>query len=221
MHRLYLLIRNGWRDAKSVYYSNTPVWRWLKSGTLILFGLFCWSAAALLLSYQPEWGFLTYIMAYGFLLIAWGPLTHFIIVPLVIRSRRTSQHPITRWLSRHGSKVNLTIFFILVIIFGAFTPGIMMLDFAGIGAIDRGPDVSPDLTCTEVDDLIECEISDPTGIDHVVVFTAGDELLVVEEQPFKFEIPVDDLETVTGQKQFEVEVRDADNNTLRRYIRTV
>lgn len=219
--RTSLVIRGAWRDAKSIYYANTPLWRWLKSGSLVLFGLFCWSGAAVLLSYRPDWGFLTYVMAYGFLLVGWGPLTHFLIVPLVIRVRRTATHPTTRWLTRHGSKLNLTIFFTLVIVFGTLTPGIMMLEFSGALAPGSNGDVDPDLSCSTTDDIVECHLSDSTGIDHVVVTTGGREIVRLDEPPFEFTIRIDELETVTGQKQFTVELRDAEGSTLRRHVRTL
>lgn len=219
--RPYLILRGAWRDAKSIYYANTPLWRWLKSGALVLFGLFCWSGAALLLSYRPDWESLTYVIAYGFLLVIWGPLTHFVFVPFIIRLRRTARHPTTRWLSRHGSKLNLTIFFALVVVFGALTPGIMMLDFSGAIGSDSDADVDPELSCSVDDELLKCHLSDPTGIDHVVVTTGGREVVRLEEPPFEFAIHTDDLETVTGQKQFTVELRDTDGSTLRRYVRTL
>jgi hypothetical protein len=74
------ILRQAWADLLSVYYANTPVWRWLKSGGLVLFGLAVWSGANVLYSYVPEWEGLTYVMAYGFLVIIWGLLTHFLVV---------------------------------------------------------------------------------------------------------------------------------------------
>jgi hypothetical protein len=67
--------RQGWRDLLSVYYANTAVWRWLKSGTLVFFGFFLWAGSTVLQS-VTGWTFLNYTMAYGFLLLAWGPFTH-------------------------------------------------------------------------------------------------------------------------------------------------
>ena len=214
------LLRRYWNDLLSVYYANTPIWRVLKSVSLLFFGFFCWSAAALLLSYRPEWTFLYYVMAYGFVLILWGPLTHFVIVPLVIRLRRTAEHPVTRTITRHGSKLNLSVFIVIVIVLGTAPISPMLLDFGTIAGDDGQPDVNPDLLCTNDGEVIECELSDPTGIDHVVVTSGERELTTETDPPFAFEIHEDDLVEVVGQKQFVVELRDEDGETLRRYART-
>ena len=76
-------VRSAWNDLMSVYYANTTIWRLFKSGALIMLGLFAWSGSNLLLSYRPDWGFLYYVMAYGFVLLFWGPFTHLVVVPAV------------------------------------------------------------------------------------------------------------------------------------------
>jgi hypothetical protein len=63
------ILVGAWRDLKSVYYANSTIWKLLKSATLVFFGFFLWAGSNLLLSYQPGWGFLYYIMAYGFVLL--------------------------------------------------------------------------------------------------------------------------------------------------------
>ncbi|GAB3027831.1 hypothetical protein [Natronobiforma cellulositropha] len=213
------LLRQAWRDTLSVYYANTPIWRTLKSGGLLVFGFFCWSAASLLLSYRPDWTVLWYVAAYGFLLIVWGPLTHAVIVPLVIRLRRTGEHPLTRAFTRHASKLNLTVFLAIVLVLGTFPVAPMTLDFQSGLTGDSSPDVDPDLLCTVSDDLITCHLSSDEGIDHIVVTSGGSHLEVVDDPPFAFEIRVDDLETVVGQQRFDVELRDEDGDRLRRYTR--
>ncbi|MCU4741309.1 hypothetical protein [Natronoglomus mannanivorans] len=215
--------RQAWRDTLSVYYANTPIWRFLKSSGLLVLGLFCWSASSLLLSYRPDWTILWYVAAYGFALILWGPLTHFVIVPLVIRLRRTAEHPVTRGLSRHASKLNLTVFFTIVILLGTFPIAPMTLEFQPDFGSDSGPDVDATLECTKstADDLVRCQISSADGVDHVVVSSAGTELQTVDEPPFEFELHTEDLEEVVGQKQFTVEVRDAEGDKLRQFTRNL
>ena len=222
LRRLRRTVRRYWRDAKSVYYANTPIWRFLKSAALFVFGLFCWVGANLLLSYQPTWGFLWYVMSYGFVLLLWGPLTHFVVVPFVIRLRRTASGPVARALSRHGSKLNLTTFFLIVLVLGTYPIGPMTFDFQLPGGDDPQPDVDPDLSCEKTDELVACELSDSTGIDRVVVTDdAGDTLVVDDEPPFAFEFRIADVETVRGQQTFTVDLQDEDERTLRRYTQTI
>ncbi|UTF52432.1 hypothetical protein [Natronosalvus rutilus] len=216
------LCRRTWNDVLSVYYANTPIWRVLKSVGLLFFGFFCWSASNLLLSYRPSWSFLYFVAAYGFALIVWGPLTHLALLPWVIRLRRTANHPLTRTVARKGSMLNLSIFLTIVLVLGIAPISPMLLDFGTL--VDDGtgsPDVDPDLECTVVDELVECSLSDPSGIDHVVVTSGEVHVKTVEEPPYDFEIRRSNLETVLGQKQFTVELRDEDGATLRRYKRTV
>lgn len=214
-------LRQAWRDTKSVYYANTPIWRVLKSAGLLFLGLFCWTGANLLLSYQPEWGFLWYVMAYGFALLFWGPLTHLVIVPLVIRTRRTETGRVARVISRHGSKINLTTFVVVVILLGTFPIGPMTFDFQLPAVDDPEPDVDPDLQCTKTDELVHCQVSDPRGIDRVVV-TSGDRTVATDDdEPFDVEFRIDELAEVRDQREFAVELQDEDERTLRRYVRTV
>lgn len=220
MSRLRALLGRAWRDVRSVYYANTPAWRWLKSGALVFFGLFCWSAAGLLHSYRPGWDWLTYAMAYGFLVIVWGPLTHFVVVPASIRLRRTADRPGLRTLARHASKLNLSVFLALVVVLGTVTPGVMLLDFRGALGDGGGSDVSAEIDCTAADDLVRCRVTTEGEVDHVVVTSGGERLRTVEEPPYAFELDRDELATVAGTEQFVVELRDADGDTLRRFVRT-
>lgn len=214
-------LRQMWRDLLSVYYANTPVWRWLKSGALMFLGMFVWAGASVLLSIRPEWTFLYLVMAYGFLLILWGPLTHFAIVPTVLKLRRTAEHPVTRTIARHGGKINLTIFLTLVIVLAVWPPAIMLLEFEAALPGD-GAGASGDLQCVgPEDDVVTCEVHDAQNIDHVVVMVGGDVVAEAHEPPFRVEVRTDQLrETRTGY-EFAVEYRDEDGNTLQRQIRTV
>lgn len=212
------VLRGAWNDLLSVYYANTLIWRLLKSGALIALGLFCWSGANLLLSYRPDWTVLYYVMAYGFVLLLWGPLTHLVVVPLVIRSRRSGRGGLRRWLGRHGSKLNLSVFLVIVLLLGTAPLGAMTFEFQAPTSSDGG-DVNPELLCTRSGDVVHCHLSDSRGVDRVVVSTAGQELEVVTEPPFEFDVNVNELETVNGDEQFTVELRDENGDLIRRYVR--
>lgn len=215
------IIRQAWRDFVSIYYANTIVWRWLKSGALLFFGFFCWSGASVLMSYRQDWTFLWYVLSYGFVLIFWGPLTHLVLVPLIIRLRRTANHPIARLFARKGTKINLTVFFVIVLILGTFPVSPMVLDFSVPDVGGGGQDVDPTLFCSKTDEVIHCHMTNTEGIDHVVITSAGNEIERVDDPPFAFDIQIADLTAVRNQKQFTVEVRDADGDTLRRFVRYV
>jgi hypothetical protein len=212
-------LRQAWRDLSSVYYANTPIWRWLKSGALLFLGVGLWAGSTVVYS-VTGWRPVQYVMAYGFLLIFWGPLTHMVLVPLTIRLRRNATTKLGRTFSRNSGTVNLTIFFTCVVLLATFAPGLIMLDFSPGG--DSGePDVGGELFCDPGEDVVSCEIVDPQGIDHVVVASGDERLARVDGPPFAFEVQRENLrETRTG-RQFEVEFRDADGNTARRLIERV
>jgi len=209
-----------WRDLLSVYYANTPVWRLMKSGALLFLGFFAWMGGSVLLSVEPGWTFLHYVMAYGFLLLAWGPLTHFVVVPLTIRLRRTGEHPLSRLFARNSGKINLAVFFTLVVVVGTLTPGVMMLEFGAVGG-GSGVDVSGDLVCDVGGETVSCRVENAEGIDHVVVTSGGEPLRTVEEEPFAFGVDRDELAETRSGKEFVVEYRDEDGDRLRRLVRTV
>lgn len=213
-HTLRWYAGQAWRDLLSVYYANTPVWRWLKSGTLVFFGFFLWAGSVVVQS-VTGWTLLNYVMAYGFLLIAWGPLTHFVVVPLTIRLRRTAQHPATRWLSMNSGKTNLTIFFTLVILLATFAPGMMALEFSPSVSDDGGVDVRGEVVCETGAETVSCQVENAQGIDHVVVLAGGTQLTTAEEPPFAFEVDRDNLTEIRIGQKFLVEFRDADGNTVR------
>lgn len=220
--RLRALLGRAWRDARSVYYANTPAWRWLKSGALVCFGLACWSAAGLLHSYRPGWDWLTYVMAYGFLVVGWGPFTHVVVVPGAIRLRRTAERPSTRALARHASKLNLTVFLALVLVLGTVAPGVMLLDFRGaLGDGGASGSVDAEIDCTAAGDAVECRVDVRGDVGRVVVVSSGERLRTLEEQPYAFRLRRDEVAEVAGSRQFVIELRDAEGNTLRRFVRTM
>jgi hypothetical protein len=193
-----------WRDVLSIYYANTPTWRWLKSGALVFLGFFAWMSGAVLLSVEPAWSFLTYVMAYGFLLIAWGPLTHLVVVPLTIRLRRTAEHPAARWFSRNSGKVNLSIFFTLVIILGTVTPPIMMMEFSPEFSADSGEPFGGDLVCDDGTEVVSCEVNQPEGFDRIEITTGGETITTVDGPPFEFEIQRSKIEKTRTGREFTV-----------------
>ncbi len=215
------VLGQAWRDVLSVYYANTPIWRLFKSVGLLFFGFFCWTASNLLFSYGVEWTILEYVRAYGFVLILWGPLTHAVIVPLVIRLRRTAEGSLVQAVARHGSKINLSIFLTIVLILGTAPISPMVLDFQPASDGGSSADVNPDLSCTRAGGEITCQLSDPEGIASVVVTSGGSEVTRVEEPPYNVTFRETDLEEGVGGKEFIVELRDEDGETLRRYRRAV
>jgi hypothetical protein len=213
-------LRQAWRDLLSVYYANTPTWRWLKSGTLVFFGFFLWMGGAVLLSVQPQWGFLTYAMAYGMLLLIWGPFTHLVVVPVTIRLRRTAEHPIARTFSRNSGKINLTIFFACVIALGTIAPGFMVLEFSP-GDGGNGINVEGDLQCDVSDDPITCQIEDPEGFDYITVQTSGQTIATADTPPYADEFSPDELQESRTGKEFRVQLRDSDGDILREFVRVI
>ncbi len=212
--------RQAWRDLLSVYYANTPIWRWLKSGALVFFGFGLWAASAVVHS-VTEWTVMLYLMAYGILLIFWGPFTHFVVVPVTIRLRRNATSQVGRIFSRNSGKINLTVFFVCVFVLATFVPGLMMLEFTTPFTGDGQPTASGELVCDPGEEVVTCEIVDAQNIDHVVVLSGGETLKTVEAQPFEFELQREELtETRTGLR-FEVEFRDSDGTTLQRLVERV
>lgn len=207
-----------WRDLLSVYYANTPIWRWLKSGALLFLGIGLWAGGSAVHS-VTDWRPVLYVMAYGFLLILWGPFTHMVLVPLTIRLRRNASTKAGRTFSRNSGKINLTIFALCVISLATFAPGIMLLDFSPSTG-PSGPGVSGDLVCDAGDQTVSCEIVDPQGIDHVVLLSDGEQIKRVEGPPFTFSVDRSNLgETRTGQELI-VEYRDENGQLRQRLIRT-
>ncbi|WP_380676319.1 hypothetical protein [Salinigranum sp. GCM10025319] len=220
MHSTRALLAQGWRDLLSVYYANTPIWRWMKSGALVLLGLFLWTGANVLHSYRPDWDPLRYVMAYGFVLLAWGPLTHFVVVPLTIRFRRTAERPFVRSLARHASKLNFSTFLLVVVVVGTLAPGVMLLDFSP-GTDTGGSTVTADVTCDAGESVVSCRVDVTGEVDHVAVTAGGEVIRTLDDPPYAFEVERSELAETGVGHQFVVELRDADGNTLRRFVQTV
>lgn len=218
---LFRRAKQPWYDLISIYYTNTPIWRWLKSAALVFLGFFLWMAGNVLLSVQSEWTFLTYVMAYGFVLIVWGPFTHMAVVPTTIRLRRSASHPLVRTFSRYASKINFSVFLLIVAIVGTVVPGIMLLEFSTSIGDGGGPDVSGELNCEVEETVVTCSVENPEGIDHVVVTSGGETITTVEGPPFEFEIERDRLEETRTGKEFTVDYRNADGETVQRHIERV
>jgi len=218
--RLGGIVRQAWRDLLSVYYANTPVWRWLKSGSLVFLGLFLWMSGNVLLAYWTDSVTVRYALAYGFVLILWGPLTHLLVVPAVIRLRRTAENPTVRRIVRHGSKINFATFLVIVAVVGLFAPGVMLLDFSSGFGTDGG-DVTAELVCQTDSDPITCELETAAGVDHVVLLAGGEEIDRNDEPPYAVSAPRDSLSEGPSGSQFVIELRGPDGDTLRRFVRTV
>ena len=215
-------LRDAWRTMRSVYYANSLSWRFLKSGALVFLGFFLWSASNLLLSYQPTWTWLHYPMSYGFLLILYGPVHHFLVIPLGIRWRRESDGP-TR-IGRRLPTAGLALFLVAVVVLGTAPTAPVVFDFQS-SLEGAGADVDPDLLCTQSaasgETVVHCHLTESEGVDHVVVMSGGERVTVDRNPPFDFDVSERQLTSVTGEKQFQVVLKDADGDTIRRYTRTL
>lgn len=213
-----------WRTIKSIYYASSPAWQFLKSGALFLFGLFCWSAANLLLSYEPTWHWPYFFMAYGFLLTPYGPFTHFVLVPHVIPwLRRRPQDSWLYLLGSHLTLTSLTLFFSAVLLMGLYPPSVMQIDFRASGNTGQG-DVNPTLVCSDAPDVNavkSCHLEQTDGVGAITVESGGTHRLKRTDPPFSFSLQKDDLVEVVGQHQFQVVVRNKDGVPLRRFTRSV
>lgn len=214
-------VKRPWYDLLSIYYTNTPIWRWLKSAALVFLGFFLWTAGNVLFSVRPEWTFLTYVMAYGFVLLVWGPFTHMVVVPMTIRLRRSANHPAMQRFARQISKINFLTFLLIVVIVGMVAPGIMLLDFSTSIGNGNGAEVSGDLNCEADETVVTCTVENPEGIDHVVVSSGGETITTVEGPPFEFEIERDRLEDTPTGREFTVDYRNAEGETVQRHIEQV
>lgn len=158
-------------------------WRVLKSGALVFLGFFLWAGSNVLYSYNPTLGVLRYPMAYGFLLVWYGPLHHLVVLPLALRWRRGSGSK-----SRVGRRLPnamLALFLVAVVVLGTFPVAPMTVDFQAT-LESSGADVSPDLTCVKGESAngtaIHCHLTESTGVDSVVV-TSGETQLLVDDDP--------------------------------------
>lgn len=215
----------AWRTLVTVYYANSLSWRAFKSGALVFFGFFLWASANLLLSYQPAWWPLNYVMAYGFVLIPYGPFHHLVVIPLYIRWRREGRR-LSLGGHLHLPNLSLAAFLAVVLVLGTFpaAAGPMTFDF-GPQLEASGVDVNPDLACTKStvggETVVHCHLTESEGIAVVAVESGGERVLVDEEPPFEFTVREGQLTEVVGQQQFQVVLLDEDENELRRYTRTL
>lgn len=210
------VIKQSWRDMLSIYYANTAIWRWLKSGALLFLGFGLWAGGSAVHS-VTGWRPVLYVMAYGFLLIFWGPFTHMLLIPFTIRLRRSAETKPARMFSRNSGKINLSLFFACVIILATFAPGLMLLDFSP--SIDSGGDeIRGEPVCEAGPETVSCEIAEPQGIDRVVVVSADETIRVIKDEPFSFELSTDELEETESGHRFVIEYRDSEGNTLRRFV---
>lgn len=216
------VVGEAWRSLRTVYYANSVSWRFLKSGALVFFGFFLWAGSNVLLSYHHSWTFLHYPMAYGFVLIAYGPIHHAGVIPLSLRLRRRPD----RWnkVGRHLANTGLVLFLIVVLLLGTFPAQAMTFDFES-SLEGAGADIDPDLYCVkatnETATTVHCHLSKSEGVSSVAVQSGGETVLVTESAPFAFTFDAAELTEVVGQKQFQVVLRDENGNTLRRYTRTL
>lgn len=214
------VVRNAWSTLKTVYYADSPSWRVLKAGGLVFFGFFLWAGSNLLYAYNPELTFLRYPMAYGFVLIVYGPIHHVIVLPLSFRWQRASGS--RRRVGRRLANAMLVVFVVAVVVLGTFPAGPMVVDFQGTLS-DSGADISPDLLCTKSTTgngtTVHCHLSEAEGVDRVVVRSGGNRVAVDEAPPFEFTVAGSELEAVTGEKQFTVVLQDAEGKMIRRYTR--
>lgn len=218
--RLGGIISQAWKDLLSVYYANTPIWRILKTGALLFLGFFLWLGGNVLFAYWPDVTALQYVMAYGFVLLLWGPLTHLVVVPMVIRFRRTAQHPAIRTFQSHASKLNFSLFLLIVLVVGMLVPGAMVLEFQS-GFVDDESTVDAKVECETGADTVSCHLPQSTGVDHVVLLSGGEKLDRADEPPYRVTAQRDVLAAGATGKQYVVELRGENGETLRRFVRTV
>ncbi|MFB6069244.1 MAG: hypothetical protein ABEJ90_04885 [Halobacterium sp.] len=213
---------SAWSTLKTVYWANSRSWRFLKAGALLVFGFFLWAGSNVLHSYNDSMRLLYYPMAYGFVLIAYGPIHHLVVIPLAVKWRRSAG--IRQRVGRRLPNAMLAVFLAAVVVLGTFPVGAMTIDFqASLGGGTASPDVSPELSCVKTPagdgTRITCSFSSPEGVGKVVVESDGRQLATVTDPPYEFTIRERDLGEVTGEKQFTVVLLDEDGHLVRRYTR--
>lgn len=215
------LVRSGWRTMLTIYYANSVSWRALKAGALVFLGFFAWVGASILLSYRPEWTFLHYLQAYGFLLLGYGPFHHLVVIPVYQRFRREGRH-LSLGGHLHLPNWSLAVFFALVIVLGTFPAGPMVIDFTS-ALDDAGVDVDPALLCVKGEHGngtdVHCHLSESDGIDRVVVRSGDRTILTDEEPPFDFTVREAQLDARRDEKRLVVDLLDSDGSLIRRYTR--
>lgn len=213
-------LRQGWNTVLTVYYANSISWRVLKAGALFFLGFFLWAGSNVLYSYLPGLTVLRYPIAYGFLLVIYGPIHHLVVIPLALRWRRTAG-PRQR-IGRRLPNAALTLFVIAVLVLGTMPVAPMTIDFTS--ALEgSGADVNPDLACVKHtsggEAEVHCHFTNADGVDTVEVVSGDTVIARDDDPPFEFTIRASEMETVVGEKQFRVVLRDDDGNVVRRYTR--
>ncbi|MCD2199345.1 hypothetical protein LPA44_05455 [Halobacterium sp. KA-4] len=212
-------VRNGWRTAKTVYYANSVSWRVLKSGALLFLGCFLWAGSNVLQSYVG-WRVLDYTMAYGFVVLLYGPVHHLVVIPLALRWRRSSG--LRQRFGKRLPTAMLAVFLAVVLIAGAFPAGAMTVDFgSAIGTSDSATAAQPELACTTESggETIVCEVTNAGRVDRVVVTSAGEQLLAVDDPPYDFTVEAANVQSTMDREQFRVVLYDENGNLVRQYTR--
>jgi len=212
-------IKKGLEVLRTVYSYNSLPWRILKSGALVVFGFFNLMASNLLYSYKPEWNFLYLFMAYGALLIVYGPIHHLIVIPVTLKLGQFSWARKLKIPGR-GHQVMLILFFLAVIYLSFFPLNMITFD---LSAVSTGgtEEVDPQVTCwrsTKQSTKINCEVSNEPAIARVDVNHNGETLLTDDSPPFQFTVDETKLEEVVGQKSFYIIPKDKNGQMLRRYV---
>lgn len=215
-------IRDIWHTLTTIYYANSVSWRMLKAGALLFFGFFLWTGSNILQSVQPGWSFLSYPMAYGFVLIVYGPFHHLVVIPLYQRLRRQGTH-LSVGQHLHLPNLSLTVFLILVIVLGTFPVAPMTINFGSTLNNGSSSEIHPELMCskTTTNEItkIHCQLNQSQGVGRIVVESGGQPLLVDDQPPFKFTLRKAELTDVQGTKQFRVTVLDDQGIVIRRFTR--
>lgn len=220
--KLLELIERGWEILNTVYSYNSVPWRLLKAGALIVFGFFNFMAGNLLYSYKPDWNFLKFFMAYGSLLIVYGPIHHLVVIPGSLKLGRYSwarNLKIPQW----GHVILLVTFFSAVVYFSVFPMNFMIFEIEAQGMMGA-TDIDPEVTCwrpKENSTTIKCTVSHEPGIDYVDLQTRDKTVLTSDTVPHHFSVDESNIDEVVGQKTFSIIPRDKHGNILRRYVQQV
>lgn len=216
---LAAVVSSAWSTVKTVYWANSPSWRVLKSGALVFFGFFVWAGSNILYSYNGSLDVLHYPMAYGFLLIGYGPIHHLVVIPLALKWRRSDGLRCT--LGKRMPNGMLAVFLAAILVLGTFPVGAMTVDFQSqLG--DGSADIDPELSCVKTtgeDARVDCELEAVDGVGRIVVETGGETVRTVEDPPYEFSLQESEVGSVMDEQQFTVRLEDEDGNFVRRYTR--
>jgi hypothetical protein len=213
---------SAWNTIRTVYWANSPGWRLLKAGSLLFMGFFLWAGSNVMFSYRPGWTPLQYTMAYGFLVIVYGPIHHLAVIPLALRWRRAAGR--RQDIGKRLPNAGLALFLVAVVVLGTVPPAAMVVDFqSALG--DSSPDIAPDLQCVKSDGengtVVHCHLSESRGVESIEVRSGGEVILTDETAPYEFSVRVSELNAVMGEKKFTVALLDEDGDLVRRYTRRV